>query len=118
MSYCAQDRKRYEERCCCDLHGATCSIEPASQRFAVTSKADIGRAVARLALLALDPTTRCIRLAEITSARLHRGILNDRLALTTRDGTRCRLLWLHVDPAYDVLASELPERLGTACRAG
>ncbi|KAI0769757.1 hypothetical protein BD413DRAFT_477275 [Trametes elegans] len=30
---------------------------PASQRFAVTSKADIGRAVARLALLALDPTT-------------------------------------------------------------
>ncbi|KAI0645564.1 hypothetical protein C8Q79DRAFT_911353 [Trametes meyenii] len=30
---------------------------PASQRFAVTAKADIGRSVARLALLSLDPST-------------------------------------------------------------
>lgn len=67
-------------------------------------------------LLALDPTNRCIRLAEVASARLHRGILTDRLALTTQDGAHLTLLWLRADPAYDVLAHELPERLGAAFR--
>lgn len=69
-------------------------------------------------LLDLDPTNRCIRLTEITSARLRRGAFNDRLALTLQDGTRSKLLWLRVDPAYDVLARELPDRLGTAFRRG
>ena len=67
-------------------------------------------------LLALDPTNRCIRLAEVASARLHRGILTDRLALTTQDGAHLKLLWLRADPAYDVLAHELPDRLGAAFR--
>lgn len=69
-------------------------------------------------LLALDPTNRCIRLDEVASARLHRGILNDRLALTLQEGSRLTLFWLRVDPAYDVLAQELPERLGSAFRTG
>ena len=69
-------------------------------------------------LLALDPTNRCVRLDQVASARLHRGILSDRLGLTMRDGTRLKLLWLRVDPAYDVLADALPERLGSAFRRG
>lgn len=69
-------------------------------------------------LLALDPTNRCIPLADITSARLRRGVLSSRLALSLRDGTHLKLLWLRVDPAYEVLRQELPGSLGGAFGLG
>ena len=50
---------------------------------------------------------------DIASARLHGGLTTDRLLITRQDGSRVRLLWLDDDPAEEVLASVLPERLGT-----
>ena len=65
-------------------------------------------------VLAADPTNRYILLADVRAARLHYGILSDRLALTMGEGVSLKLLWLRFDPALTVLQRELPARVGTA----
>ena len=50
-------------------------------------------------------------LAEIATATLHRGRMNDRLDVSMHDGARYRLLWLGVDPAFAVLREALHRTL-------
>ncbi|MFI7214065.1 hypothetical protein [Micromonospora maritima] len=68
------------------------------------------------AVAAAHPSNKVLALDGVTEARLHRGILSDRLALTMRDGSRHKLLWLAVDPAYEVLGHALAESLGGRLR--
>ncbi|MCZ7423594.1 MULTISPECIES: hypothetical protein [unclassified Micromonospora] len=57
-------------------------------------------------------TNKVIPLDEVAEARLHRGILTDRLALKMDDGSRHKLLWLKVDPAHEILGPALGHLLG------
>jgi hypothetical protein len=50
---------------------------------------------------------RVIPFADIATASLRRGGSTDRLAVNHHDGTSCKLLWLHRDPAAAVLAQVL-----------
>ncbi|MEO3743792.1 hypothetical protein [Plantactinospora sp. B5E13] len=61
-------------------------------------------------------TNKVLAFDAVAEARLHRGILTDRLALRMRDGSRHKLLWLRVDPAYEVLCQALGEPLGHRLR--
>lgn len=61
-------------------------------------------------------TNKVLPLDAVLEARLHRGILSDRLALRMHDGSRHKLLWLKVDPAYGILTQALDERLGHRLR--
>lgn len=64
---------------------------------------------------ALHRGNRYLRLDDVASARLHRGITTDRLVIRTRGGKRHKLLWMKTDPAFlilrDRLVDEMPERL-------
>jgi len=74
----------------------------------------------RIALHSLTPmlaaathrTNKLLAFRDIATARLHRGALSDRLALTMRDGKQHKLLWLSHDPAHDILDYALGEALG------
>ncbi|MFI7071593.1 hypothetical protein [Micromonospora sediminicola] len=68
------------------------------------------------AVAAAHPSNKVLALDDVIGARLHRGVLSDRLALTMRDGGRHKLLWLRVDPAYEVLGPALAESLGDRLR--
>lgn len=57
-------------------------------------------------------TNKLLAFRDIATARLHRGALTDRLALTMRDGKQHKLLWLSRDPAHDILDNALGEALG------
>ena len=59
-----------------------------------------------------DAKNRRVALAEIRTARLRRGLLNGRLSVALHDGTRIKVLWLKTDPAYEILAELLRDRLG------
>jgi hypothetical protein len=59
-----------------------------------------------------DRMNRQAPLGEFRTAKLRRGVLNDPLSLVLEDGTRIKLLWLKADPAHDVLAEVLADRLG------
>ncbi|MFI7576793.1 hypothetical protein [Micromonospora sp. NPDC049497] len=63
-------------------------------------------------ILSAHPTNKVLALDTVAEARLHRGIMTDRLTLTMRDGSCHKLLWLKVDPAYEVLCQALEEPLG------
>ncbi|MEV1144171.1 hypothetical protein [Micromonospora sp. NPDC049799] len=63
-------------------------------------------------ILSAHPTNKVLALDTVVEARLHRGLMTDRLAVTMRDGNRHKLLWLKVDPAYEVLCHALAEPLG------
>ena len=60
-----------------------------------------------------DPKNRRVALGEIRTAKLRRGLLNGRLSVALQDGTRIKVLWLKTDPAYEVLAELLRDRLGS-----
>ncbi|MFC4068852.1 hypothetical protein [Actinoplanes subglobosus] len=64
-------------------------------------------------IVSAHPTNKVLPLDEVVEARLHRGILSDRLALTMRDGSRHKLLWLRIDPAHEILGSALGHSLGS-----
>ena len=59
-----------------------------------------------------ERSNRYVVLDDVRTARLHKGRLSDRLTVTTRSGERHKLLWLSVDPAYDVLRTSLATSLG------
>jgi hypothetical protein len=59
------------------------------------------------------PTNKVLSLDDVSEARLHRGILSDRLALRMRDGGRHKLLWLKDDPAHEILGAALGQALGS-----
>lgn len=63
-------------------------------------------------MVSSDAKNRRAALAEIRTAKLRRGILNGRLSVVLHDGTRIKLLWLKTDPAYEILADILGDRLG------
>jgi hypothetical protein len=63
-------------------------------------------------IAAAHPTNKVLPLDAVLNARLHRGLLNDRLAVTMRDGECHKLLWLKVDPAHEILSHALADRLG------
>jgi hypothetical protein len=67
-------------------------------------------------VLRRDATNKYILISDIAEARLHRGILSDRLAITTIRGAKHKLLWLRADPAHAILADQLPMLLGRRFR--
>jgi len=64
------------------------------------------------ALRAAGRSVTYVELGDVLTARLHRGRFSDRLSLEMRSGEKHKLLWLTVDPAYDVLRAALAESLG------
>ena len=64
------------------------------------------------AIAAAHRTNVVLALPEVATAVLHSGLATDRLALTMRDGSRHKLLWLHSDPAHHLLAGPLRWALG------
>jgi hypothetical protein len=62
--------------------------------------------------LAGHRTNKVIPFAAVARAQLVRGITANGLRVGMMDGTRHKLLWLTSDPAYDILAGELPAALG------
>lgn len=69
-------------------------------------EADVTEAAAEQ-IRAEHRTNKVLSLADIASVRIHRGFVSDRLGLRMKDGAQHKLLWLSVDPAYDVLVDEL-----------
>lgn len=59
---------------------------------------------------------RWIPFEDVESARLRRGIASSRLAVSLKDGSRVKLLWLKQDPAYEVLDDLLGNLLGEQLR--
>ena len=57
-------------------------------------------------------TNKVLPLDEVAEARLHRGVLTDRLAVKMRDDGRHKLLWLKDDPAHEILGTALERSLG------
>ncbi|WP_326662156.1 hypothetical protein [Streptomyces sp. NBC_00385] len=52
-------------------------------------------------------TNTVLPLADIASARIHRGFASARVSLRMKDGAHHKLLWPCADPAYDVLVDVL-----------
>lgn len=67
-------------------------------------------------LLAEQPTNKAILFAEVSHARLVRGVTAHGLRLRMRDGERHKLLWLTRDPAYRILSEALQAALGDRLR--
>ncbi|MET8036994.1 hypothetical protein [Streptomyces sp. NPDC005345] len=57
-------------------------------------------------------TNKVIPLAELSEARLHRGLSTSGMTATMRDGTRHKLLWLSTEPAGRLLRDRLLPVLG------
>ncbi|WRZ91192.1 hypothetical protein OHB54_20195 [Streptomyces sp. NBC_01007] len=57
-------------------------------------------------------TNKVIALAELSEARLHRGLTTSGMTATMRDGTRHKLLWLSSEPAGRLLRDRLLPVLG------
>ncbi|GGQ73403.1 hypothetical protein [Couchioplanes azureus] len=73
-------------------------------------------ALAQRDITSAHRTNKFLLLDEVAEARLHRGILTDRLALKMRDGSRHKLLWLKDDPAHKILGTALGHSLGPRFR--
>jgi hypothetical protein len=54
---------------------------------------------------------RYLPLDDVARAALHRGVMNDRLGVTMRDGSRHKLLWLRTDSAFEILQERLSAAL-------
>jgi hypothetical protein len=87
-------------------HGGGASVEPGEVHSQTVSVEDLEQRIAA------DPKNRWIPCGDIRSARLRRGILNDRLQVELSTGANMKLLWLKSDPAFEVLSGRLGERLG------
>jgi hypothetical protein len=59
-----------------------------------------------------SPKNRVLDFNYVTTARLHNGLMFDRLSVHMYDGSRHKFLWVRADNAYWLLRQELARRLG------
>lgn len=65
-----------------------------------------------------SPKNRVLDFRHVAAARLHNGLLCDRLTVHMYDGSRHKFLWVRADNAYWLLRQELARRLGARFMLG